>query len=195
MTNNFTFVGVDIETVGLDLNRHPLCQIGVAFSDHPEDVFVSDVGWDTSGFMFTYEQTALDINGFTLERIQSGPPPEEVWERLHGFLSARSEPAQDVIAVGWNFASFDLPRILRVFPGFANHFSYRTVDLNAICFALGGGDKKSFKEWKTRAQEAAVLSLGHENLHDAGWDALASLASFDWLRSRAARTSWEDELL
>jgi hypothetical protein len=99
------------------------------------------------------------------------------------------------VAVGWNVGAFDMPFVRDALPMTCPLFSRRTADLNAVCFTLGGalhlgGSTPKWSTWKRLAKEAAQSSLLAAGVatdwHDAGYDAVASLAAWNWLRDRIA---------
>lgn len=73
------FLIIDTETTGLNPQQHPIIQIAAAAVDEElklVDTFVSDVGHKAGTYQFSEE--ALEITGFTHERIQNGPNSKEV---------------------------------------------------------------------------------------------------------------------
>ena len=85
---------------------------------------------------------------------------------------------------GWNVGAFDLPFVRDTLPGLASLLSRRSVDLNAVCFTLGGtlpyfGSRPKWNTWKRLSKEAAQAELTAISVapkwHDAGYDALAAL--------------------
>src|SRR5271155_3016324 len=130
MTDPLVFMGLDIESTGSE--RPPtrqLIQIGVA--SQTGFVFTSDVGHPHGEFEFDPE--ARKVNGFTDERVEAGPRPLVVDERLTEWLRARDVKAKRGIAIGWNVGSFDMPFVRHYLPRSSKLFSYRTIDLNAVC--------------------------------------------------------------
>jgi DNA polymerase III epsilon subunit-like protein len=184
------FVGLDIEATGTELEKgHRTCQIGIAFG--VLDSLTHDVSWPRDVFACACDPEALKINGFTEERIHHGRAVsvavDSYVSNWLGTTKGLGDPHRQLIGVGWNIASFDLPFIRRDLPKTAAYFHYRTVDLNALCFALGGRDGHNWEWWKKEAKKRAAEMLGREQWHDAGFDAVASLVAFWWLRERIAR--------
>lgn len=175
------FSGVDIETTGLSADSQ-LIQIGVALG---EDLFVYDVGHDLEDLNIRAE--ALKINGFTLDRLMCADYPPAVDLYLDEWLRARTEPGQ-IIPVGWNVGTFDMPFIRRTFPHAARYFHpYRSVDLNSICYAFSRID--SYDIMKRNAQQWACEQAGRGREHDAGYDARTSLLAFQWLQRQIQPTN------
>ena len=90
--------------------------------------------------------------------------------------------------VGWNVGSFDVPFVRKHLPGVASVLSYQSADLNAACFIISEAQGISYKGLKARAKEyAAEMALKDgldEAWHDAGYDALASLYAWEYLKMR-----------
>ena len=97
--------------------------------------------------------------------------------------------------VGWNVAGFDRRFLRRQLPLLNGVFSYRTLDLNAVVFAMteAGMHAPTGRAWtydrlkrdvKTHAADYARTILGYEEAwHAAGYDALCSLLAYERLRS------------
>jgi len=181
---NFEFVGLDIETTGSDINsNHGLIQIGVDFGAGAR--FVSDVKPHV-GAAIDWEE-AMTVNKFTIERLEAAPDRLAVDLQLHTWLAKQGAEKRRLIPVGWNVAGFDMPFVRRYLPSAATMFSYRSVDLNAICFTMSGS-KHPFEEWKRQAKKIAADAIAAEDdrfepaWHDALYDARAALHS--WLALR-----------
>lgn len=176
---SIVFWGVDIETSGTVLAKHKTIQIGIAAG--LRDVFVSDIGWAEC----VCEEESLKVTGFTRERILAGPSPSLVDSACWGFANARINANTRIIPVGWNVAGFDMPFVRRDLPTFAKWMSYRSVDLNAICFALDGRNGHKWDWWKEKVKKEAerLLGVGGVQWHDAGFDAVAALLVFGLLKA------------
>jgi len=162
----------------LDFYReYALIQIGLAVT--PKATFVSDIGHQT----YNWTQEALDVNKFTHERIKAGPAPAEVDKALVNFVAAHI-PGERVrlIPVGWNVGHFDVPFVRYWLPNFARLLGYRSVDLNAVTYTAAKVTGRAYDKIKAAAKRYAVRVLTQpENFHDAGYDAAASLAAWDYL--------------
>lgn len=206
MSSSLVFVGLDGEMTGTEITEGAwLCQIGVAadyYGTFAYDITVPKVAQSLA------QPQALAVNGFTPERMSAGTPQQEVDEYLYEFLlRIGGDPEKKVlIPVGWNVGAFDMPFVRRFLPRSYSLFSRRTVDLNALCYSMGGitpyqGGIPTHKGWKRLAKKKAEVILGtsygdanwHDaewsrrsfepNWHDAGYDAAASLVAWRWLRS------------
>lgn len=243
-----TFVGVDLETTSSKKPRFGktdeqvgrTIQLGMAYWPDIEDplTFCSDVGWDRRE-PYNVQKKALEVNGFTYDRIIHGTRRPDVEKAAVAWLKkirALAAPVADhvykpgngdkcswtefrrlekgepcgktrglhtgegltLIPVGWNVAGFDWPFVERDFPQVASEFAYRTVDLNAIVFNLSEAREEPYDEIKGAAKDygAACMkdleSPGLTNVatwHDAGYDATASLFSWEYLRSLSRATA------
>jgi len=185
------FVGLDGEMTGSAktpefFKEYQLCQIGLALGLTPDKVFESDIGYDE----YSFTQTALDVNGFTHDRIRSGPKPEKVDAELVEWLHAKGikEYNPSLIAVGWNVGAWDLAFVRYYLPRFSKFLSYRTVDLNAVTFAASFVvDRQGLSYYtiktnaKRYAEERLKVVYPSPAWHSAGFDAAASLAAFEYL--------------
>jgi hypothetical protein len=177
--SDIIIVGVDGEMTGTELKEnHKLCQIGIAFSHHI--TFESDIGWGPSAYVA--DPKALEVNKFTINRIETGANQIIVDKLLQAFLigNGGSLEKRILIPVGFNVGRFDMPFIEDALPKSAALFSRRSIDLNAICFAMhktiyahGGypkwsGWKKLAKTYgKNKIEELQIKGSEHNALYDA----------------------------
>jgi oligoribonuclease (3'-5' exoribonuclease) len=178
----YRFVGTDGEMTGaakvLDFYSHyALIQIGVAIT--PDIIFTSDIGHET----YNWEQEALDVNKFTHERIKAGPKPAVVDKALVEWVKAQV-PGERVklIPVGFNVASFDVPYVRYWLPEFRKLLGYRSVDLNSVLYTAAKVTGRGYDKIKDAAKKYAVRVLDRpEDFHNAGYDAAAALAAWEYL--------------
>lgn len=116
-------------------------------------------------------------------------------------FEARGVNGRNGVPVGFNVAAFDMPFVRRDLPLTASFFGYRAVDLNSLCFMMGHANEKwtkltgrtkerlGWKAWKTRAKAHAAEVLGHDNSHDAGYDAQQAILAFEWLSEQIAKVT------
>ena len=196
------FVGLDGEMTGGSrvvggLPR--LCQIGLSLGAN--DSFGSDIGWQVGDY--TYEQEALNVNGFTHDRIISGPPAAEVDEAMYKWLTEHGIGPRDGVPVGFAVGSFDMPFVRETLPKSADLFTRRCVDLTAICFAIEEA-RRTFEQtpnnalmrsrWKQPSRAAKAYAekvMGKAQWHDAEFDAIAALLCFQYLSSEIGRALFE----
>ncbi len=184
--NDATFVGLDGEMTGTAgpkaWETFQLVQAGFAVRDGDNlSIFASDIGYSK----FHFQKQSLKVNGFTKERIRSGPWKEAVDANALNWFKRKGLIDRKLVAIGWNVAGFDMPFFREYLPRTTELFSYRTCDPNAIIFAYSQANGVSYGTVKKEAKNHGKREMkihGHEaNWHDAGYDAGASLYSFDFL--------------
>lgn len=183
-------VSVDIETTGLDPNKHSVLEVAaVVFHLDPENTLVDTfhafikhdvVHWDDSTFDFHMKNGYFDYRSSEAVRDVSRLHPGGFYEAFVAFL-ARSGAYDDTVtrgggatAVGKNFASFDLQFLKRLDPRFSHTpnrselFKHRTVDIgNLVWNPLTDG--VTLPESKLCAQRLGYSAAGvtHRALDDA----------------------------
>lgn len=191
--SGLVFVGLDVETTGSGHQYRP-CQVGVAARAGGELLsFSSDIGWAAGSYLV--EAEALGVNGFSPSRIEAGrrapTVDREIWNWVHRNIGSYEYAGMGLVAerrlvpVGFNVGGYDLPFVRDWLPQFYGFLSRRVVDLNAVCFALGGEGKRD--EWKRRLEKAAREAMPDANSHgrgphDAGYDAVEALLAFEEAR-------------
>lgn len=186
--SDFVLLGLDGEMTGTGgANAHEkfqLIQVGLAYGapDPGIDIFVHDIGYQK----FHFTAKALEVNGFTKERINAGMSPQHVDAKAVLWLEERGLVGQQqLVPVGWNVAGFDVPFFRQYLPGLSACLSYRTLDLNALVFAYslahGLPYERVKKAAKKHAQREMRIAGFDDNWHDAGYDAAAALFSLDYL--------------
>jgi len=199
------WVGCDGEMTGsgsrdrrsIAFKKYQLIQIGLAtmatepltqyhqrpvFKPETLKTFVSDIGYDE----WNSQPQAMEVNGFTPERIRAGPAQEIVDRDAVLWLDERfGAGKRDLHAVGWNVGAFDLPFIREYLPALGDRFSRRSVDLNSILYSMVDTEDE-YKEIKGRAKTGAEVILRgmgiQSKFHDAGYDAANALIAFKILR-------------
>ena len=191
-----TFIGLDGEMTAADLSAGGrLIQIGLAVGEGEDDRITALIGWSEGDYFA--EPVAMGVHGIPPETIHAAPRAPEVDERLRDWCLVRgaTEDRRTLVTVGWNVGAFDLPFVQHCLPRTFALLSRRSVDLNAVCITLGGaaehgGSRPKWTGWKRmskRAAEDRLSALGVEpQWHDAGYDALASLFAWEWIRERLA---------
>lgn len=188
--------GVDLETSGVDLNKHVPIQVGIVAPNGEK--FTSGIG----GWQFDKEPSynapfgvvgypiwdveAQRVHGLEMEVINASPYNFQVAKAAAQFVSRESDVGWNAqrLMVGWNIASFDMQFINKHMPELGKQFSYRSVDLNALCFAITNqSGHLTYNKLRQHVDEVVLEELGYENKHDALWDAEAALAAFDYLSS------------
>ena len=185
-------LGLDGEMSDSELEKGAvLLQIGVC--DHYGNTFESLIG-HPEGWYKTEQASAVHM--IPDEDILSAEPAEVVDARLRRWLDERLDDSlqrdertglRPFVPLGWNVGGFDMPFVRKFLPKSCELISRRSLDLNALCFALEAagvtyeGERLSFNQWKNLAHDHAENLLGESNWHDALYDAQASLLSFNFL--------------
>lgn len=178
------FVGIDIETTGLDPNQnHRLIQIGIAFG------VLDSFGYDVKpeGAMALCP-AAMEINHFTPERIEGAEGQSQVDAIIHNKLLERGCSKGELTPVGWNVGAFDMKFISKELPKTAEFFSHRVLDLTPICiyksFLSGYDTAEAWRAMKETEHKRIESLLGEAKWHDAEYDATAALLQWRlWSRS------------
>jgi DNA polymerase III epsilon subunit-like protein len=183
MNDKLRLLGLDIETTGSDFKPDiKTIQIGV-FDPKTKRLFRMDVGWPDGTFTMVPEATA--VHNIPKERILAASYAATVDYALLEFLTSLGVGAKQGIAVGFNVGSFDMTFVRRDLPNSASLFSYRTIDLNAVCFAIGeatGIDWKRIKDVAVADAKARLRVLVPDlKAHDAGYDAMEAVLVFEFL--------------
>lgn len=184
----FMFVGLDGEMSGTELSEGArLIQIGLALDNaaYTANINPGELSWDPE---------AEAVHKIPRESLPSEPNADVTDANAYSFLvSLGADPKRrnNTIAVGWNVGSFDMPFVKETLPQLNSLFSRRTVDLNALCFALDGKEENGMRvnaeTWKKRSKEYAIEKIGYEDAHNAGWDAKMSLYCFYYLREQMSK--------
>lgn len=179
MSDKFITLGLDLETSGSTHDRHVPIQIGIYVDAHLISEYIG--GWDWNEW--EWDEEAEEVHGIPKETLQSHPPVNIV----DGGVAARlwhlvKEQRMNRIPVGWNVAGFDMPFVRRWMPLTASLLSYRSLDLNAICFYLDGLGGKTWKDHKRAAKQYANAFIDASQRHDAGEDAKAAIYELHYLR-------------
>jgi len=160
-----------------------LIQIGISTLDGNNRSYTMNPG------ECQWSEQAFAVHGITREKLSTSLSPEIVDVKLYEFLvelGADTKRRGKTIPVGFNVGAFDMPFVKDSLPKSYSLFSRKTVDLNALCFALDysvdNGHVVNAETWKKRAKAYAVEKIGMENQHDAGWDSLMHIYCFEFLR-------------
>ena len=181
---SFLFLGLDGEMSSSELSEGgKLIQIGVSTAE------CRTRSWTMNPGECQWSEQAFAVHGITRRRLSSSPSPAEVDAQLYEFLIAIGADANNrgkTIPVGFNVGAFDMPFVKDSLPKSYSLFSRRTVDLNALCFALDYKEENGMpvkaETWKKRAKAYAIEQIGAQNQHDAGWDSLMHIYCFEYLR-------------
>lgn len=143
-----TFISIDLETTGLDSDKHGICQIGAwatgETEDHFKGYFLQDVNPHVRYYGNEEEQRvqvdreALRVNGFTNERIDEGVPWGRSMYLFNNWLK-KWTVGTDLICVGQNTA-FDIAWLQKLFnrEGLDTGVFRRNVDCYTLSFLAFG---------------------------------------------------------
>jgi hypothetical protein len=181
---SFLFIGLDGEMSSSELSEGgKLIQIGLSTEDGYQ------ISMNMNPGECQWSERAFEVHGITLESLQSATLPDEVDSQVYDWLIAIGADTNNrgkTIPVGFNVGAFDMPFVKDSLPKTYSLFSRRTVDLNALCFALDysidNGMPMRAETWKKRAKAYAIEKIGMENQHDAGWDSLMHIYCFEYLK-------------
>ena len=181
---SFLFIGLDGEMSSSELAEGgKLIQIGLSTAEGINRSYTMNPG------PCQWSEQAEAVHGLSLELLQSCRSPVEVDADLYEFLIALGADTKrrgKTIPVGFNVGAFDMPFVKDSLPKSYSLFSRRTVDLNAICFALDYKEENGMpvkaETWKKKAKDYAIEKIGMENQHDAGWDSLMHIYCFEYLK-------------
>ncbi len=171
-----TYCGLDLETSGLEWEVNVPIQIGLALESGA--VFQSLIGgWDWK--LWEWDGSAADVHRLTFKDLDGQPPPALVARRLLHWLDDQGVTGK-LIPVGWNVGQFDMQFLRYHLPYLLGRFSRHVVELNSLCAAFP--DPAAIK---LEAKAAAAQRIGDTpQWHTAGYDALAALHTFHWLRDQ-----------
>jgi DNA polymerase III alpha subunit (gram-positive type) len=188
------YVGIDIETTGLDLLRNSIVQLGAyATGENENDFygyfvedanpFVNDEGVtrpNNEGFM-SFQQTAFDVNGFTLDRVNNAEPLVNVLCRFAVWMDSLMK--QGEIMTVFHGAKFDVPRIELATEWFnvpdPKAFR-RVIDTQSLGFLMHGV-VESLKNL------AARYGITDHRAHDALADAMTTMKVFHAIKRAQAK--------
>lgn len=172
------YIGVDIETTGLDPAKdHRLIQIGIFYGGQAGISESRDI-YPRGNMKIDAE--ALEVNGFDLKRIAEGEPTDvvdmDLYNLLHGIYGYKEG---SLTAVGWNVGSFDFSFIRKELPNTASLFSHRCLDLSGACMLIADANKwGSWRDLKAHIQKKVEEQMAVGGIparwHDALWDAEAA---------------------
>ncbi len=148
---------LDVETTGLDHNRHEICSMAFSPLDGPMTYFRVSCNYPLRA-----DDKALEINGFSREGLRDGylsRSVREALERYHGYTLA-----------GWNIG-FDIRFLMnlqqRVFSSGTLPFHYRPLDVASLAWPLLlGGKVKSLG----LNSVCDYFGVSNEGAHDAAAD-------------------------
>jgi DNA polymerase III alpha subunit (gram-positive type) len=191
--SNKTYIALDLETTGLDSQKHGIIQIGAwatgESEDHFKDYFVTDCDPSYFGGKFKkvqFDEGARKVNGFTDERIADAPDIDVALRAFNNFLQKYRQDGptgqlNDVVIVGQN-VPFDVAWLIKDFRRFGLNTDVfrRVVDNASLGFAV-------FGELMGQGKLADKFGIKNGGAHDALSDAMTASKVFHRLRKRLPR--------
>lgn len=183
------YIGLDCETSSRSLSSGgKLIQFGISF-------YSSDGGFYTFSDYVRNEEMAWDseaelIHGISYDYLADKRSAVDVDNDLYTIIKDIKSSNYNLVAVGYNVGSFDLPFFNEAFPLSMSLFSHRVVDLNSLCFLLDSvySDPKGLthswsKPYLKDYAHSYMLSSGvNLQAHDAGYDAAEAIISLGFIQ-------------
>lgn len=183
----FQPVFIDIETSGVDKNKHSILSIA-ALKPTKEYVYI-ELQYDR----IEYNNDALRINGFDIDTVYS----DKLMYQIDGGIKTTVNKSKklltnflgkdkNLIAVGFNVGSFDLDFLKRAYGDqFINCiFSFRSVDLNSLIFTESYKMNKNFLTYKRKigsaCQKRIECNIEGIGAHNSLWDCYFAKAVFEY---------------
>lgn len=177
------FTGLDLETSGDSHTESVPIQIGIALPSK-ESFGILAGQWDWNEPHSQWNEVAFGIHGITKEQLAEAPSAKMADYYAAEWLSKRQIAGEVSCMVGFNVAGFDMPYVKKYFPTLMGLFTRRSVDLNALCYAMSEYGVASFDRIKRDCKNYAAEQLaGETRWHDAQYDAVAALYAYDYLRA------------
>jgi len=169
---------LDIETSGINPERHSIISIGMVVSLRGLDDYQSfyrEIKHDE----ITIMPSSIEINHFdftrNIDRVNLKQAQKEGVEFINRYYHAKDE----IMPIGMNIGSFDMKFIQKQMPELAKRLGRRSVDLNSLIYLLSQKHSREFAQTKKSLSEEAEkrtrnLGLGIEK-HNALFDAVFNL--------------------
>jgi len=189
--DSMIYIGLDIETSDLKIDDNAkIIQLGLSCIVAGRPVVFSSMV-KNEGETFISEES-FSVHGISAGELVSAPSLSEVEYNAIKWLEELVDlsESEKLIAVGWNVNSYDLPFINKFMPNLRKFFSHRVVELNSLCYLLGGSshfEYRSSDSIKLQAKNINKKLLGEFNVigdeHDAGYDAALGLMIFAYFKN------------
>jgi len=172
---------LDIETSGLNPDKHSILSIGMVVSlNGLEDYqsFYREIKYDE----LVVSPEAIEINKYDFTIQKNRVPLVAADEAAVIFLKKYYHPDEKPLPIGLNVGSFDMQFINRQMPLLATKLSHRAVDLNSLMYMLAHKHSRDFKELKKEMsdkahKEVSSFALGVSK-HNALYDAVFNLSLY-----------------
>jgi oligoribonuclease (3'-5' exoribonuclease) len=170
---------LDLETSGVDPDKHSILSIGIVVSLNGLDDYQSfyrEIKYDELVIM----PRSISINKFNFTDQTGRIPLFEADEEAEIFVRKYFHDSI-VMPVGLNVGEFDMQFIRKQMPKLAERLSHRTVNLNGLIYILAEKHSRHFDELKKELSDKAhetvqKLGLGVDP-HNALYDSVFNLSS------------------
>lgn len=187
MSKPVRVISLDLETTGIDPQKHVPLSIGAVDPRSGSDFYV-EFWWDEA----LITRKAMEVNRFDFVRPTAGvprPDPARAVEAFRQWIWARASASEEIRILGLNpwFDHFMLKPTYEAHTG-PKHFpfSHRFVDLSTLMYLLADldGHAKDAYDYRKGLQEEAdrelqkqkprIFEMGaHHALYDAWWNVVA----------------------
>lgn len=153
-------ISLDIETTGLDPDKHNVISIG-AVNSIDDDEFYREIYYKDL-YVSAKTQAFLKIDFSKIENVQRSEPFIAICDFNTWLI--RQYNYKPIIAMGLNVGSFDLQFIRKLSqsvnsPGTMELFDYRSLDLNSVMMYLSQFSKLCFTDFKKEKTTQAINVL------------------------------------
>lgn len=172
---------LDIETSGVDPERHSIISIGMVVSlnglvDYQS--FYREVKYDE----LIISPSSMEINKLDLTDQTGRNPIMQVDEEAVSFIKKYYPVNKIPVPIGLSIGFFDMQFIFRQMPKLFERLGRKSVDLNSLLYILAEKHSKDFKGLKIKFSEKAHqmvqnLALGVEP-HNALYDAVFNMCLY-----------------
>lgn len=189
MKDNMALIGLDFETSAGDTKILAPIQIGITYQDQDYEAIIGNWKFDDSQAV-RWSEGAAKIHNIPRDVCEGLDPAQKLFN-VDVYSSAwllplvESTPRMNRVLVGWNVGSFDRRIVADWFPVLNQVLSYRTLDLNTVCYFTADLLNGSYEAIKKTVKAKAAEALGEEKWHDALFDAKAGLLTYQYLLEMA----------
>jgi len=176
------YVSLDLETTGLNPQRHQILEVGMVVDDFswPEVVGEGPYGgrpyFSTlvyNGTTIIGESIAMKMNASLMEEITDTHPMPFVATRLiEEFLTRHFGKASEIVVAGKNVSSFDIPFLCNAFQNFVNPFHRRVMEPTMLYMEAADDKPPSLSKCLERA--GIVGDVAHRACDDS-WQVIQLL--------------------
>jgi DNA polymerase-3 subunit epsilon len=180
---------LDLETTGLSILRHGICEVGVYVTGEDEGDVRGYFQQDADPRPCEIEAQALEINKFTVERISAAQPIGIVLGQLSLFLADIASTREVVLVM--HGAKFDTPRLEVACERVGLDFPWarRVLDTGIMGFNTAGF--KGRGEMLSLKRLCELLGVVNRGAHTAIGDAIATAQCFHTLKDLSKDAHWD----